>query len=290
MNPLYLIDASVFVFRSYFSMDESLTDARGESANAVFGFGMFLCDLLRRAEPEQIAVAFDESLTTSFRNELYPAYKANRPPAPEDLKRQFNICMGLTRALGIPALASDRYEADDLIGTLATRSRAEGRPVIILTADKDLAQLVREDDVWWDYHRRKRLDYAGVRESFGVGPELIADLLGFAGDAVDNIPGVPGIGMKTAVTLLQHMPGMDAVYDGLDGVLGLPLRGAKRVHGLLGEHRDQAFLSRDLSTIHCDVPLDIDIEDLVWQGGDSAQVEALGLTPGLARKASALSG
>ncbi|RPH53457.1 MAG: exodeoxyribonuclease IX, partial [Lysobacterales bacterium] len=148
---MYLVDASVFVFRAYYSVPIALVDLDGNPVNALHGFARFLGDLLERVRPEHIAVAFDESLVSSFRNTLFPAYKANREPAPDDLKRQFIQCRRVCAALGVASFSSNRYEADDIIGTLATRMRIAGKSVVLVTRDKDLAQLVRPGDEYWDY-------------------------------------------------------------------------------------------------------------------------------------------
>ena len=148
--------------------------------------------------PEYVAVAFDESLSTSFRTEIFPEYKANRDPAPPELKRQFTQCRRYVRALGLMEVASPQYEADDLIGTLVEHGRRRGRPSTIVSRDKDLTQLLREEDVFWDFAGKGKLGYDDIPESFGVRPEQIADFLALAGDAVDNIKGVPGVGKKTA--------------------------------------------------------------------------------------------
>src|SRR5688572_9906341 len=166
--PLYLIDASVFIFRAYYSVPLTLTDRDGQPVNAVHGFGRFIGDLLEREAPERIAVAFDASLSKSFRNKLYPAYKANREPAPVELQRQFDWCRQLCRAYGIAEFLSVEYEADDLIGTLALRARRQGRPVIVISRDKDLSQLVRKDDVYWDYIGEQRYRYEDIEGRFGV--------------------------------------------------------------------------------------------------------------------------
>src|SRR5262249_45954480 len=154
--------------------------------------------------PSHIGVAFDASLVTSFRNRLYPAYKANREPAPQDLKRQFAQCRELCAALGVAAFVSDEYEADDIVGTLTTLMRNEGRRVVIVTRDKDLSQLIRQGDEYWDYIGEKRYAYHQIATRFGVVPERMACYLALIGDAVDNIRGVPGVGPKTASMLLHH--------------------------------------------------------------------------------------
>lgn len=253
--PVFLLDASVYVFRAWFALPDRFHAPDGRPVNAVYGYARFLLEFLARVRPVQVAAAFDESLTSSFRNRLFPAYKANREPAPPDLKEQFRLCRRVTRALGVPVFSSSRYEADDLIGTLAARARQAGRRSVLLTRDKDLAQLLRGRDVWWDYAADVRYDRNGVRDRFGVLPEQFADYLGLVGDGVDNIPGVPGIGPKTAAALLQHCGSLDAVYARLHEIPGLPLRGAAALAQKLLVHRDQALLSRELATIKCDVPL-----------------------------------
>jgi 5'-3' exonuclease len=199
---LYLIDASVYIFRAYYSMPPDMLDRDGNPAHAVFGFARFLGDLIERARPRYLAVAFDESLTTSFRNRIDPAYKANREPAPADLKLQFGRCREFCRHLGVADFGSGEYEADDIIGTLHARFRAEGLPATVVSRDKDLAQLIREGDIYWDYTANQRLAHHEIAAHFGVPPERYADYLALTGDAVDNIRGVPGVGPKTAAALL----------------------------------------------------------------------------------------
>jgi 5'-3' exonuclease len=259
--PLYLIDASVFIFRAFYSVPITLTDGDGQPVNAVHGFGRFLGDLIEKELPSHIAVAFDQSLTTSFRNKLYPAYKANREPAPIELKRQFDWCRQLCRAYGLADFSSAEYEADDLIGTLATYARVQGRRTVVVTRDKDLSQLIRPGDVYWDYIGEMRYEYNDIPERFGVLPERMADFLALTGDAVDNIRGVPGIGKKTASMLLSHYESLDHLYDNLDAVLKLKIRNAGFVVGQLRDHRDAAYLARQLTSIACDAPMQ-DLEAL----------------------------
>ena len=174
----YLIDSSIYIFRAWYVYDEAITDSQGNPSNAVFGFTDFLYQLIRQKKPEFIACAFDSSQTDSYRKELYPAYKANRDPAPEELKAQFQHCRNFCEALGIAHFGSDRFEADDIIGSLAHRLREQGMAVTIVSADKDLAQLVLgEEDAWWDFARGKVLNHRGVEQHFGVKPAQIADML-----------------------------------------------------------------------------------------------------------------
>jgi 5'-3' exonuclease len=252
----YLIDASVYVFRAYHSLPDDMVDNDGNPVNALYGYCRFIGDFVEQVRPEYLAVLFDESLTSSFRSAIYPAYKANREPAPQELKRQFRQCREFTRALGIMECGHPEYEADDLIGTLVEAGRRAGRPSTIVTRDKDLAQLVSKQDVFWDFAGKGKLRYDEIPGVFGVWPEQIADFLALAGDSVDNIPGVPGVGKKTAVALLQHFGSLDAVYANLDRVEDVCCRGARTLALKLEMHREAAMLARRLTGIACDAPLE----------------------------------
>ena len=252
----YLIDASVYVFRAYYSMPEDMVDGEGNPVNALYGFCRFLGDFMEQVNPEYVAVLFDESLSTSFRTEIYPDYKANRDPAPEELKRQFGQCRRFTRALGVMEWASPRYEADDLIGTLVEHGRSVSRPSTIVSRDKDLAQLLTREDVFWDFAGKGKIGYERVPEVFGVWPEQIADFLALAGDAVDNIKGVPGVGKKTATVLLERFGSLETIYENLDRVHEVNVRGSKTLGEKLETHRDDAMLARKLTGIACDAPID----------------------------------
>jgi len=261
-QPVHLIDASFFVFRAYYSVGIEMTDGDGQPVNAVYGFGRFLGDLLEEAKPQHVAVAFDESLTSSFRNSIYPAYKANREPAPPDLKRQFGLCRELCRLLGVAEFGSPTHEADDIIGTIATRLRVSGYRAVLVTRDKDLAQLVRDGDHYWDYAGERRFAYGDIEGQFGVRPERMADYLALTGDSVDNIPGIPGVGPKTAAALLRSFASLEEIYGGLERVAGLPIRGAGKLSEKLAKHREAAYLARRLTKIACDMPLDVSVETL----------------------------
>jgi 5'-3' exonuclease len=271
---LYLVDASVFIFRAYYSVPVDVADRDGNPVNAVHGFARFLCELLERELPRQIAVAFDESLERSYRNEIYPAYKANREPAPLELKRQFVLCREVCQALGVAQYGSSRYEADDIIGTLTTRAQAAGIPVTIVSRDKDLTQLLSAHDTYWDAIANVRYRHADIEERFGAAPERMADLLALMGDAVDNIPGVPGIGRKTAQKLLKHFGTLPGVFENLDAVKTLKFRGASFVAESLREHREKAFLSRRLTGIACDMPLSCELGELRRRPPDLAMLDA----------------
>jgi 5'-3' exonuclease len=270
------VDASYFVFRAYHSMPPDMVDGDGRATHALYGFARFLSDLLEEVRPERIGIAFDHSLgsETSFRNAIYPAYKANREPAPADLQRQFALCREFCRHMGLAEFASVEYEADDIIGTLAARARAAGLCNVLVTRDKDLSQLIRAGDEFWDYSGRVRYRYDEIGGRFGVAPELIADFLALTGDSVDNIRGVPGIGKKIAAALFAAFGSLDELYANLDRVAALKLRGAAGVAARLLEHREAAYLARRLTGIVCDVPLAADIEDLRPRPPDCARLEA----------------
>lgn len=259
---VYLIDASVYVFRAYYSMPPDMLDRDGQPAHAVFGFARFLGDLIERARPKYLAVAFDESLATSFRNRIDPSYKANRDPAPADLKLQFERCREFCRHLGVAEFGSDEYEADDIIGTLHARLRNDGLPATVVTRDKDLAQLIREGDIYWNYTENLRLAHHEIEAHFGVAPERYADFLALTGDAVDNIRGVPGIGPKTAAALLKDFVSLEEVFDNLDVIATLPIRGAGKLPEKLLRHRDEAFHARRLTSIVRDMPIEAQRETL----------------------------
>lgn len=262
----YLIDAPIYVFRAYHSLPTTLTDGQGRPVNAVYGYAQFLCGLLRGERPLYCAAAFDESLTRSFRNEWFEAYKANREEPPPDLEAQFAFCKRLTRALGVLTYASRRFEADDLIATAAKGLRSEGLSVVIVSRDKDLAQILEPGDCLWDGTGGPRLGPADIRARLGVQPSQISDYLGLVGDPVDNIPGVPGIGPGAARQLLERFDTLDDLYRCLDTVARLDIRGASRLRGLLEQHRDQAFLSRRLATLHTGARILRQKTDLLWRG------------------------
>ncbi len=275
LPPVYLVDASVYLFRAWFSMPDEFVNQAGEPTNAVYGFSGFLCSLLEQTAAEHVAVAFDVSLSSSYRNEIYPEYKANRDPAPEELKRQFAWARSVAEAMGLQCYADERYEADDLIGTLAEYWRARGHPICVVTSDKDLAQLVGENDHWWDFSRNQKLNARQLKDKFGVTPEQIADYLALTGDSVDNIPGVPGIGPKSAAALLSHFGDLDSLYERLDEVPGLGVRGASSLHRKLSEHREAAELARRLTVIETAVPSALASPDLARGEVDTARLNRL---------------
>ncbi len=281
-RALHLVDASPYIFRAFYSLPSSIRDADGNPANAVRGFGDMIIRVIREAAPTHLLVAFDGSLTTSFRNDIFPAYKSSRELPDTDLVAQLDACFELCEAFGAFCCIDDRYEADDLVATAKERFRSEVDSIVVVTADKDLAQLVDERTVFHDFAKNVRLDIAGVTERYGVHPDQIRDLLGLAGDSVDDIPGVRGVGPKTATALLQEFADLDAIYADLDRVATLSIRGAKTLGAKLAEHRDIAYLSRELATCAIDAPLDASLDQLAYRGADpgvlAPLLERLGLS------------
>ena len=240
-----------------------MVDRDGNPVHAVFGFARFLGDLIERVRPRYVAVAFDQRAANSYRSRIYPPYKANREPAPVDLALQFQHCRELCRHLGLPAFVSPEYEADDIIGTLGCLMRDEGIRSAFITRDKDLAQLVRSGDLYWDFGAREQFGYHDIERHFGVAPERFADYLALTGDDCDNIPGVPGSrpqdgsiadeGVRFARRPLRRT---SAAWS------GLKLRGARTLSERLREHRESVFLARKLTHITCDMQLGVDVEGL----------------------------
>jgi 5'-3' exonuclease len=271
---LYLVDASPYIFRAHFSVPETIRTPDGRPAAASYGFSTFLLRLLVEEKPSHLAMAFDRNLMGSFRNDQLPSYKQQRTPPPPEIEEQIDTCLAVSRALGAASFIDDRYEADDIIATLLARH--PGQPAVIVTSDKDLAQLVNDHVTLYDLAKATRYDSEAVREKFGVRPDQIPDYLGLAGDSVDNIPGVKGIGAKSAAELLAHFAHLEDLYLHLDKVPRLPLRGAKSIHAKLAEQRDMAFLSRQLATVSRDAPgLPEDLDALAYQGADTASAQAL---------------
>lgn len=272
---VHLVDGSLYVCRAWFSQAPDAHDADGAPVHAVHGFTRFLLDLFERARPTHVAVAFDESLTTSFRNAIYPEYKANRPPAPPDLLRQFAGCKAIAAALGATVLADATYEADDLIGSAVATMRRAGFRSVIVSADKDFGQLIEAGDEQWDPPRNQRWDGAGIKARLGVMPHQVADYLALTGDAVDNIPGVPGIGAKTAAILLHHFGTLEALLDRADEVAFLRTRGAAAAALRLREHAAIARLSRSLTGIALDAPVPAQPQEYLRRSHDATAIEDL---------------
>lgn len=254
-SRVWLIDTSIYVFRPWFTrLPQPLLSRDGHSIQAVLGFLRFVYQLLKAEQPKFIGFAFDTSLQTSTRKLIYPAYKANRSPAPPELKQQFQWCREFLAALGLVQTASVHYEADDIIGTWVHYYRQQSQPCMIISGDKDLAQLVGEQDCWWDYGTRKALNEGGIKQAFGVWPKQIPDQLALAGDSVDNIPGIPGIGMSTAAKLLHKFADTEILLSRIPEIGQMKTRGAKRLQALVQEHQATIRLARQLTDIYTDVP------------------------------------
>ncbi|MGG2398495.1 DNA polymerase I [Pseudomonas sp. SH1-B] len=275
--PLVLVDGSSYLYRAFHALPP-LTTSKGMPTGAVKGVLNMLKSLRKQYPNSPFAVVFDAKGGT-FRDELFAEYKANRPSMPDELRVQVEPLHASVRALGLPLLCVEGVEADDVIGTLARQAAGEKRDVVISTGDKDMAQLVCPHVTLVNTMTGSVYDADGVKEKFGVGPELIIDYLALMGDKVDNIPGVPGVGEKTALGLLVGIGGgLDVLYANLDKVPELPIRGAKSLPAKLEEHREMAYLSYQLATIKTDVPLNIAIDDLhPGEPDQAALVELYGL-------------
>ena len=273
---LLLIDASPYIFRAYYSLPRSIQAPDGMPVNALRGFADFLGRLVQDEAPTHLLVACDGDLTGSFRNEIYPAYKSSREEPDADLVAQLEPCYELIEALGLPSAIDDRYEADDLIATARAKFSSDFDRFVVVTADKDLAQLVDDRTEFYDFAKGTRLGHGEVVERFGVRPEQVKDFLGLAGDSVDDIPGVRGVGAKTAMALLSAFDGLDDLYARLDEVAGLGIRGAKTLGAKLAEHRDIAYLSRELATCATDAPLEIGRDGLARRPPSGDTLRALG--------------
>lgn len=246
-RTLYLVDSSIYIFRAWFILPSSIVCPRGEAVNALYGFADFLSQVTDQVSPSHLVCAFDRSLASSARNKVYPAYKANREPAPPELKRQFALCQSFADKCGFAQFASTDYEADDIIGTLVAVGRKNRYSNCILSADKDLAQFVGEKDMYWNFARKKRLDYRALQKQFGVQTHQIADMLAICGDKVDNIPGIPGVGAATAAKLLVKWHDLDNLFDNVEAVASMKFRGAARVSELLASYEETVRLARKLT-------------------------------------------
>ena len=262
-KPFVLVDGSSYLYRAFYAMPE-LTTSGGEATGAVKGVVSMLKRLQTDYPTPHLVVVFDASGKT-FRDEIFEDYKAHRPPMPDEMRSQIEPLHELVQALGFPVLQVSGVEADDVIGTLAKQAAARGMPVVISTGDKDMAQLVDDKITLVNTMTETTLDREGVKQKFEVWPEQIIDYLALVGDSSDNIPGVPGVGPKTAAPLLGHFGTLEKLYKNLDEVPQVAVRGAKQLPAKLKEHKDNAFLSQKLATIRCDVELPEGPEDLVMR-------------------------
>ncbi|MEN5018330.1 DNA polymerase I [Erwinia sp. Eh17-17] len=259
-NPLILVDGSSYLYRAYHAFPP-LTNSAGEPTGAMYGVLNMLRSLLLQYKPSHVAVVFDAKGKT-FRDELFEAYKSHRPPMPDDLRAQIEPLHTMVKAMGLPLLAITGVEADDVIGTLALAAEKMGKPVLISTGDKDMAQLVTPNITLINTMNNAILGPEEVAEKYGIPPSLIIDFLALMGDSSDNIPGVAGVGEKTAQALLQGLGGVKDIYDNLDKVATLTFRGAKTMAAKLEQNKEMAFLSYQLATIKTDVELELTCDKL----------------------------
>ena len=267
-GSLILIDGSSYLFRAYHALPP-LTNSKGLNTGAAKGVVGMVRRLVADYPGDQVVVVFDAKGPT-FRNEIYAEYKANRPPMPEELREQIEPIHAMIRAMGLPLVCVSGVEADDVIGTLALEAAARQQSVLISTGDKDMAQLVGDHVTLINTMTNTTMDHGGVVDKFGVPPELIIDLLALQGDKVDNIPGVPGVGEKTALALLQNLGGLNDIFADLSRVADLAVRGAQKLGARLAEHRESAELSYRLATIKTDCELELSTDDLLAKAPDSA--------------------
>jgi len=272
-NPLILVDGSSYLFRAYHSMSQTgFSNSAGQATGAIYGVINMLKSLCKQYTSDRVVVIFDAKGKT-FRNDMYPEYKANRPPMPDDLRSQIAPLHNIIRAMGLPIHAIEGVEADDVIGTLSKLATEQGLLTIISTGDKDMAQLVNSQVSLINTMTNQFLDVKGVEEKFGIPPKYIIDFLGLMGDKVDNIPGVAGVGEKTALGLIQGIGGIDEIYQNLDKVKDLPIRGAKKLAEKLQNAEAEARLSYQLATIKLDVELPFALEDLHMSAPDKEALE-----------------
>ncbi len=271
-KPVYVIDAMNYIFRAYHALPDNIIAPSGMLTNAVLGYLRTLLRIIKERKPEYMVSAFESD--TSFRRNLFAEYKATRKQTPEDLEAQFDYCRRITEAIGVTCLEADGYEADDVIGTVAMRMASIGHSVVVVTGDKDMSQLVCDSISIYDIAKESWLDTAAVHEKFGVAPSQIPDLLALHGDSVDNIPGVTGVGEKTARQILS-------VCNSVEDLAGpefsgrMSFRGRDEILRRIRENMESVRLSRKLATICCEVPLDLSSEIVRYRRGNRAELHPL---------------
>ena len=270
---LFLIDGSSYIYRAFFALPPAINSA-GFPTNATYGFISFMMKLLKRHQPKYLAVALDAGRET-FRNQMFVEYKGNRRQAPADLVLQLPDIRRVLDALNVVALELENYEADDLIGTVCATLCDDNCEVIVVSSDKDLMQLVTEKVSLLDSVKDRWIGTREVIARFGVEPERVPEVLGLMGDAVDNIPGVKGVGQTTAIALMKQFRDLDELYGNLDRLQQSNLRGSARLREALKNGKDTAFLSRDLATIRKNVPIQIDLEELRFKGPSREKMRSL---------------
>ena len=244
---VYLIDSSIYIFNGWQSLPSSIKNIRGESFNAVTGFTETLVTILEQTKPSFIAAAFDTRNRNAIRYRIHPEYKANRSPSPPELQQQFLQCKAVCNAFGVTQLSNEEVEADDIIGQLSQLAHENNQPVTIISADKDLVQFVQEDDLFWNYGQKTQSNYKQLKKRFGVKPSQLADLLALCGDKTDNIPGIPGVGQRTASRLLTKWGNLDGVFANIDGVASMQFKGAPHIATLLPEYEPTVRMARQLT-------------------------------------------
>lgn len=268
-NGIYLIDSSVYIFRYYFALPPNWESRSGYRTEAVYGFTNFLLDVLAR-KPAYIACAFDESLGNCFRNEIYPDYKCSRELPDEALAYQLAACREMAEVLGIASFASERFEADDILATLNDLCVENARAPVIVTRDKDLGQLLdRGAASLWDFAADQHLGAQAIQSKFGVHPGQIADYLALVGDSIDDIPGVPGIGAKTAARLLSAFENVEDLIANSDQIATLKIRGAAGIATKIADHSEQIRMALRLAQLNYQVPVNTSFEDLCWRPADA---------------------
>jgi 5'-3' exonuclease len=287
--PIVLVDASIYIFRAYFSLPERWHSPEGYALNAVYGYASFLLDLLQDPALSgrvDLAAAFDESLGTCYRNQLHVEYKRSRELPDEALAYQLQACRHISELLHIPCYGGKRFEADDYIASLSRLARQREQASCIVTRDKDLGQLLlAADDELWDYAAGSRMNRDGFNAKYGVWPEQFADYLGLVGDNIDDIPGVPAVGAKTAIRLLQVWPSLERLSYNFDQIPSAGIRGGSRIAANLEQHWQQALISRGLAQLADAIP-DLELPD-AFQLRSAAVAELLaylqeiGITGGL---------
>lgn len=270
---LYLVDGSSYIFRAFFALPP-LTNSSGLPTQAIYGFANMTLKFLKTHRPEYLAVVLDAGRET-FRNQIYQDYKGNRPEAPADLIPQFPYIRKLLAAMNVAVLELQGFEADDLIATLSEHFSTRGTEVVIVSGDKDLMQLVGKEVRLLDTAKGKWIGIEGVKEKFGVEPEKVVEVMALMGDSVDNIPGVKGIGEKTAIALIQRYHSLENLFDHLDELEKTGLKGVGRIRSALVEGKETAFLSRDLAKVRTDVPIQLELEKLRYHGSHQEKLQEL---------------
>lgn len=261
---LYLIDGSSYIFRAFFALPP-MSNSNKLPTHAIFGFTTMTLRFLKEYQPEMLAVVLDAGRET-FRNEIYHEYKSNRPEAPPDLIPQFPYIRKILRAMNIPALELAGFEADDIIATLAKKFSSQETEVVIVSGDKDLMQLVGDTTRILDTMKSRWIGVEEVKEKFGVEPHQVVEVMGLMGDPTDNIPGIKGIGEKTAIPLIQKFQSLENLFDHLEDLDRVGIKSSARVRKALMEGKEDALMSRKLATVRTDVPIHVELEELRFQG------------------------